>query len=756
MSPPQQGASPQNPFVFESNGLRDQTVKVEVANSEEDNKPTADEDLLERAQEDFRRCISWESPWRQRAEEELKFVDGLEHWDGAMKEERKGRPCLTFDRIGPAIDQVVNDARQNPPEPKIRPVGGGADKETAEILQGLLRNIDQDSSAAIAYLTAYEHAVKIGRGAWRIHFEFENDHWVGDDLTPEAFIQKLVVQRIANPFSVYPDPASDAFDYTDMRFCFVTEDMSLEAFKSLYPKSKTATYSNFEGVGDKIRTEWFPRGTVRVAEYWWVETEHENIAQLNTGQVMLLSEVPQGANVINRRRREKRTVHMAKLTGAEVLEQSVWPGKFIPIVVVNGREVIKDGKRTLRGMIRTAMDSNLAFDYMMSKEVETVALSSIVQWMVAEGQIENFEYQWTQANRKALPFLEYRTEVGGKAVPPPQRIFSTPPLGAISESIAHMDEATKMNTATWNPSLGGPSPEASGRAITARQRESDNAHFNFHDNLMRAIRHSARVELDLIPHIYSEARMITILDPDGSNRDVAVNQPLVFKGQQRIFALAGPARYDVTVDAAPSYASRRAEGADKLIQAMQFIPGIGMRAPDLVVKALDIPDGDIIADRVRPPDVQVEQDGSAPPIPPQIQGLIAQQHQMIVGMSQRMQGLEQIIKEKLIETASKERIATQTNLARAYSAEVSAKSAVAQQLAQQDHAHVENELDRRADLVDTHISLAADIAQTERELQHDAEQNEQDRQHQQQLQEQQQQQQQAPPEPQPPQGQPSA
>jgi hypothetical protein len=29
-------------------------------------------------------------------------------------------------------------------------------------------------------------------------------------------------------------------------------------------------------------------------------------------------------------------------------------------------------------------------------------------WLVAEGQVENYEAQWAQANRQAMPFLTYK------------------------------------------------------------------------------------------------------------------------------------------------------------------------------------------------------------------------------------------------------------------------------------------------------------------------------------------------------------
>src|SRR4051794_21983249 len=92
------------------------TNQVEIAaqkrpEEEEDPEEKEDRELLDEAQERFKLCQEYDDPWRKRATEELNFVDKLEHWTTKEKDERAGRPCLTFDRIGPSIDQVVNDAR---------------------------------------------------------------------------------------------------------------------------------------------------------------------------------------------------------------------------------------------------------------------------------------------------------------------------------------------------------------------------------------------------------------------------------------------------------------------------------------------------------------------------------------------------------------------------------------------------------------------------------------------------------------------
>jgi hypothetical protein len=293
--------------------------------------------------------------------------------------------------------------------------------------------------------------------------------------------------------------------------------------------------------------------------------------------------------------------------------------------------------------------------------------------------------------------------------------------------VSQLDETTKYALATWNPSLGAPSPESSGRAITARQRESDNAHFNFHDNLMRSLRHAAKIQLDLFPHVYSEDRVVSILDPDGSNRQVQINKPFIEKGVEKVFRVAGPARYDVTLSAAPSYASRRAEGADKLVQIAQFIPQLGQMCPDLVVKALDIPDGDIIADRIRPPSVQADQEGQ-PPIPPQVQAAMAQAHQLIQLQGAKIAALERVIETKIIEVESRERINTQTSQTKIVVAEAQAKNAAVAAQFERDHEHVQNDLDRRAGLLDTAISIEGDVALGEQRAQERAAELEQQQQ----------------------------
>jgi len=57
----------------------------------------------------------------------------------------------------------------------VLPVDSGADIKTAEVFQGLIRHIEQQSDASVAYSTAGDHQATMGRGYWRIDTEYEDD-----------------------------------------------------------------------------------------------------------------------------------------------------------------------------------------------------------------------------------------------------------------------------------------------------------------------------------------------------------------------------------------------------------------------------------------------------------------------------------------------------------------------------------------------------------------------------------------------------
>ena len=94
---------------------------------------------------------------------EMKFAAG-DQWPEDIKKLRRldNRPCLTVDKSGQYIRQVVNDSRQNRPAIKVRPIDDEGDIEVAEALQGIVQHVADRSNADDAYDWAIEFDNLIG------------------------------------------------------------------------------------------------------------------------------------------------------------------------------------------------------------------------------------------------------------------------------------------------------------------------------------------------------------------------------------------------------------------------------------------------------------------------------------------------------------------------------------------------------------------------------------------------------------------
>ena len=97
------------------------------------------------------------------------------------------------------IQQVLNAYRRSPLAMRVRPKGGGANKQVADILEGKLRDIEQQSEADIAYFVALDQACGQGLGYFRLVTEYEDER---------SFQQDLRIKPLYNRFAVYVDPAS--------------------------------------------------------------------------------------------------------------------------------------------------------------------------------------------------------------------------------------------------------------------------------------------------------------------------------------------------------------------------------------------------------------------------------------------------------------------------------------------------------------------------------------------------------------------
>lgn len=571
--------------------------------TEETDKPEAgDKELLAEAKKRYKRhADAWDHN-REAYREDVEFARLDKQWDEKLKQQREaeGRPCLTINKLRPFIAQVVNDARQNKPSIKVQPQDSKADPETAEIMSGLIRNIESSSDGDVAFDTAVDNAATGGFGFFRINLAYAHD---------DTFDQDIVFERISDALTVYPDPDSEAAESSDWNACFVTRHYSEAEFKQAFPD---AVRTDFEA--EDFRDGWSDGDKVLVAEYWKREQSLRQIVLLASGVVVDLAAYRADPEKFGQSQivGQPRTVPTYKVTqhilsGAEVLSSTDWAGKFIPIVPVYGEEVVLEGKRYFRSLIRSAKDSQVMYNAWRNLSTELLALAPKVPFIGKKGVFDHDRAKWETINSTSHPYVEF----DGPEAPQRQQMGNPAAAGALQEALNASDDM-KSIIGIYDAGMGARSNETSGRAIVARQRESDTATFHFIDNLSRSIRHAGRILLDLIPKVYTPGRVIRILGEDGKPDTVQVGDPAQMQQAQqaaqqeaaeqqqaiqRIYDLAA-GRYDLTVSVGPGYATKREEAASQMIEAARAFPGLMEVAGDLIAKNLDWPGAQEIAERL--------------------------------------------------------------------------------------------------------------------------------------------------------------
>jgi hypothetical protein len=609
-----------------------------------DDKP---ETVLERAKRHFKLAVDVWSNQRDREKEDLKFQDPDLQWDAAARKERAGndqappRPILSISKIDQPVRLVQNQMKAAKLGVDISPLSEDADPETAEIIQGLYRHIERTSRAHLARNWAFGRAVTAGFGVYRILTEY-------DDEGGHPLDQKIVIKRILDQSAVYLDPTAQEPDFSDGKWAFVVSWVPKDAFREKFPKAKAGAATAMEWGDDATDPKWVRDKDVRVAEYWYRECKQVPIPGHED------------------RTREEYTVHFYKITGVEVLEHSVWPGKYIPLVVVPGRELQTfDEERRWFGMIRLARDGQRFHNFAASTLVESMASEPKVPWIGAEGQFEGHEKEWAISNIRNLPYLEYKpTTIGDKPAPPPARAqIDTSKMQLAMMALQESDKFIQSTTSVYDPSLGREtSRDKSGKAIERLQEQADAGTTDFLQNFADiSMTYEAKVILDLMPHIYNRpGRIARVLRGDDNKSEaVMLNQPFV-KGQDGQLQPAdeqqdGTKFYDlrkgvyaVSAEVGRAFQTRLKEGQEfmgTILQAMpEYLPLIG----DLVFQFRDEPGAKEMAERlakVREQKFPGIGEGEEGQLSPQQANMRVQaQEQMIQQLNSQLQQLADEIK----------------------------------------------------------------------------------------------------------------
>ena len=562
-----------------------------------------DFDLHSFAMDKFDLCSAHYEDLYEAGQYDQEFLYGINQWSQEEVKERKklGRPCLTLNQLLPMAHQIINDIKQARPSIRISPMDEKADIDTAEIYQGLIRNIERRSNANIAYDTAAMNSVGAGLGWIRINTNYTD---------PMSFEQEITIERVMNFQSVYIDPLSLSLDGSDSEYAFVFDDIDLDAFKEEYPDAVTTGF-------DVNNQDWHTDNTIRIAEFFYREYEEIEIVLTDNGVITraeanLLEEEGLLFEELDTRKAQFPIVKWCKVSGAEVLEESEWVGKYIPLVPVYGEEAWLDGRREFHSLIHQAIDGQKMYNFWKTSSSEAIDMQLTAPVWGAAGSFDSYPNEWANANKTKLAFLEFDLvyDNTGALVAPPVRQPSTGGNPAMMQEAMGAAQDIRNSLGIHEASLGQQGNEISGVAVRNRQIYGDNSNFHFMDNLSASISQVGCILVDLIPRLYNKAMVTRILGEDGTEESVPINQEYIKDkdtgvrralraGEQGegIYNLSA-GKYDVVCDVGASYSSKRQEMADKLGELYAKDPALMATTGDLFFKALDMPMGQEIAKRL--------------------------------------------------------------------------------------------------------------------------------------------------------------
>jgi len=575
---------------------------------------------------------------RQKGLDDLKFSTG-DQWPIEVQNSRhlEARPCLTINKLDAYVRQIVNQMRQSRPRMRAHSMNSEANAKVADIITGIFKHIEVNSDADTAYDTAGEYAVRVGWGYWRV---------ITDYVREDSFDQEIYIKPIDNPFSVYFDPNSVQPDGSDAEKVLITTLMSKDDFKIQYPGADDGGDFNQRGTGD-FDPDWVQKEDIRVAEYFYVERKKTKLLLLSDGTKVYKDEAPSpeimaaaGIMVVGERETMRKQIKWCKLTGLEILEERDWVGRYIPVVPVYGQMLTVEDKRKKYGLVRNAKDAQRMYNYWQTSLTESIALAPKAKWLLAEGQDEGHENEWAQANIKSMPVLRYKqTDINGKEAPAPQRLQPEPPPAGVIAAAMSIDKDLQSVVGIFDPSQL-PQGNMSGKAIRGQQMQQDMTNFHYYDNLVRSMKHTGRIILDLIPKIYDRERVLRIIGYDGKPEMVTVNERVQDEmGVEKVLNDVTVGEYDVYMDTGPGYQSKRQEAVEAMMPMISTNQELFNLAGDLVFRNMDFPGAEVIADRLAAnnPLAQIDEKSD---IPPQIQMQLMQAQKQIADMQQMIAAME--------------------------------------------------------------------------------------------------------------------
>lgn len=521
-------------------------------------------------------------------------------WDDIAKVRRRNKPRFTINQVAAAINETVGNYRQNRIEIKARPAQD-ASKDESDTYNGMIRAIISNSDAEVAKDNCFKSITTSGIGAVKVLNQYTEDNPFEQDVSIIPIYDAL--------HTVWFDPMAKHPTAKDGRYCFEESLIDRKEFKAAYPNAELITFP--DNHYSKLQSSWgvndSTNNTIRVADYYVKEPVKVTQVLLSDGSIVIGDDYEdikdeleeKGIEFVDAKDVDTFKVMCYRMSGSEVLEEPTeLPTKYLPITRCLGYHEWSDGTLHYRGIVRAAKDPQRVYNYATSANIEATALKPKDKVLGTNKMFKNHESKWRNINNSDSNILTY--------TPDPQAPEQRPIPFAGSQATPELVQQAQQAQMDLQSTIGRRAPaqqesaqDRSGRAILALQRQDDNVTFELLDNLAQTWEQVAAVVVDMIPKIYDQERQVAILNDDGEEQIVTINESVLDDETGKDVLINDTSkRYRIKASVGPAFETKRSEAVNVLSTLGQN-PQFGALIPDLLAKSLDFPFSEELTKRFR-------------------------------------------------------------------------------------------------------------------------------------------------------------
>jgi hypothetical protein len=502
-------------------------------------------------------------------------------WEGPLEEQYENKPKFEVNKVGLAVQRVVNEYRNN--RITVDFVSrDGSPTEMSGVCNRLFRADEQDSTANEAYDNAFEEAVGGGFGAWCLTTQYE------DEEDPDNDRQRIKIEPIYDAdTSVFFDLQAKRQDKADATHAFVLYSMTRNAYIAEYGDDPTTwpkeVYETF--------FDWSTPDVVYLAKYFCVEmaSEKQMVYQALDGseEKYLESDFENdetladtleaiGSVMVRERTIKRKRVRRYLMSGGKILRDDGYiAGKCIPIVPVYGKRWFIDNVERCMGIVRLAKDAQRLKNMQLSKLGEISALSSVEKPIMTPEQVAGHQVMWAKDNLENYPYLLVNPVTGPDGSQQISGPVAYTKSAAVPPAMAALLQLTEqdMDDILGNQREGDKIvSNISGDAVEMVQQRLAMQAFLYMSNYAKSVQRCGEIWLSMARDVYVEPkRKMKGIDEQGQASSIELLKPALGENGEMVHENdLTAAMLDVVANVGPSFATQRAATRRTLVGMMQF------------------------------------------------------------------------------------------------------------------------------------------------------------------------------------------